>query len=379
MSKYKNVTKEEIYKRINMQKPKLRVLEEINENNDPNKRFKFVDDIGYLYSLSYNQLYETHHAIVKKINPYSIDNIKTFIRINNSKAEVVSTIWEGGDSKLKLKCEKCGKIFEARWYHIYGNHKFCCNKCSQSNPYNKKSIDNAIKLCKKHGYKIIEGTYKHRRQFDMIDKQGYKYSNCSVHTLNNRSNKFQRFSYINKYQIQNMLHYIRFNELDIRFANPNQCNVKNDEYIEVHCCECGDIYKATWEQLTGIKKDATLKLRCQKCSKSQSNLEYIVESYLKKKKINYVVQKRFSWCKNKRQLPFDFYLVDYNTVIEVQGGQQYNENKMFSITLEEQQKRDEFKKQCCINNNVNYIAIPYWLITQSRVKSYKKIIDNIIH
>ena len=378
MSKrYTNVTKEEFLKRLNNQKIKLNSVDLLQENIDPNYKMCFIDKYGYKYSLNYNMLFEKSHAIVKSQNPYSIDNIKNFIKINGSKTEVLSKEWINANTKIKLKCEKCGRIFECRWYHIYGNKKFICNKCSMSNPYNKKNIDETKKLCQKHKYTLLENTYISRHKFDIKDKEEYKYSNCSVYSLDNRKNKFNRFSFKNTYQIENMKLYIQKNQLGVFFANENQKNFLADEYADFICCECGELYKSTWSQILG-RGTSTPRIRCEKCSKNKSNLEYIVEEYLKEKNIKYTNQKRFKWCRNIRELPFDFYLDDYNTVIEVNGTQHYYENKMFQQTLEEQQKIDNYKKECCIKNNVKYVSIPFWIITQSNIESYKTIIDNII-
>lgn len=341
---------------------------------EKNKRFSFIDNNGYKFSLTYDQLRDKRsgHAIVKKQNPFSLENIQTYIYNNKSTAKVMSTKWCGGDSKLTVQCEKCGRHYEVRWYNLFQDKKFQCNKCAYSNPYNKKSINDTIKICRKHGYTLLEDTYIQRRKFDMVDKLGYKYSNCSVYTLDKRTNKSKRFDYHNKYQVENMRLYIRLNNMPLQLARESQTNVKKDDKIDFVCCECGKIYSTTWT--TSMKK-----YRCDLCSKHKSNLEYMVESYLKSINVKYTTQKRFEWCKMKRSLPFDFYLGEYNTVIEVNGSQHYYESHWFNKDIVSQQKVDKFKQECCIRNNVNYVAIPFWLITQSKTETYKTIINNIIN
>jgi very-short-patch-repair endonuclease len=245
--------------------------------------------------------------------------------------------------------------------------------------YYYKSEDEALKICKKHGYDIVKGTYISNHHFDIIDKDGYKYSNSSIYSLDKRNNKTKKFDYNNKYQIENILLYFKLNNLNAKFANKNQKNfrIKTDK-IDFICCECGNIYQAYFGEVIGQHKDISERIRCDKCSNKQSGLEYLVEKYLKEKKINYIKEKKFDWCKNIRYLPFDFYLNDYNTVIEVNGSQHYYENSNWNFSLEKQKERDKYKEQCCKKNNVKYVVIPYWLITQSKTQTYKKIIDNII-
>lgn len=71
----------------------------------------------------------------------------------------------------------------------------------------KKSIYRAETICRKHGYHIIEGTYKSKYEFDIIDKLGYKYSNCSIYTLDHKSNKNKKFSDKNNYKNHNIKLY----------------------------------------------------------------------------------------------------------------------------------------------------------------------------
>ena len=52
-------------------------------------------------------------------------------------------------------------------------------------------------------------------------------------------------------------------------------------------------------------------------------------------------QKRFKDCKDKRQLPFDFYLPSYNVCIEYQGEQHYRPIDHFGaeVKFKQQVKR----------------------------------------
>jgi hypothetical protein len=115
-----------------------------------------------------------------------------------------------------------------------------------------------------------------------------------------------------------------------------------------------------------------------------SNLEYKVKAYLDEKNVRYEMQKRFPKCKKKRCLPFDFYLTDFNYVIEVNGGQHYYDKPFFTHkvtvktrTFEQQKEYDEYKKQFCVDNNIGYLELPFWLINNPP-QTFKKKIDEII-
>ena len=60
-------------------------------------------------------------------------------------------------------------------------------------------------------------------------------------------------------------------------------------------------------------------------------------------------------------MPFDFYLPDSNTCIEYQGKQHYYELPIKrDFDLKKIQKHDNLKYNYCIENNINYIEVPYW-------------------
>ena len=99
--------------------------------------------------------------------------------------------------------------------------------------------------------------------------------------------------------------------------------------------------------------------RCPKCSNSKSVGEEAVENYLIKNNISYIFQYRFPDCKDKRTLPFDFYLIDLNTCIEFDGQHHfepiYGEERFKTTKL-----HDNIKNQYCQDNNITLIRIPYW-------------------
>ncbi len=98
---------------------------------------------------------------------------------------------------------------------------------------------------------------------------------------------------------------------------------------------------------------------CPACNISHG--EDIIEKYLNYHKINYVPQYRFKGCKNKRTLPFDFYLPDYNMCIEYNGIQHYKSINFFGgkEALEYRQHNDVIKTKYCTDNNITLLCIRY--------------------
>lgn len=78
-------------------------------------------------------------------------------------------------------------------------------------------------------------------------------------------------------------------------------------------------------------------------------------------------QKVFDDCKDKRNLPFDIYLDEYDVLIEYQGEQHYRPVRYSTQTYESSNEKflytkrhDEIKEKYCKDNNIKLIKIPYW-------------------
>ena len=93
--------------------------------------------------------------------------------------------------------------------------------------------------------------------------------------------------------------------------------------------------------------------------------KYLFESELNEKGINYTAEKTFKDLCVKKPLRFDYYLNEYNCLIEVQGGQHFDP-VAFNIGIskeqalnnfKELQKRDNMKREYCKKNKITLIEI----------------------
>jgi very-short-patch-repair endonuclease len=91
---------------------------------------------------------------------------------------------------------------------------------------------------------------------------------------------------------------------------------------------------------------------------SMSAGEKRILNYLKRKNIKFVTQKKFDDCKNIYRLPFDFYLPDYNVLIEFDGEQHFKKSNFSKsdeinrMKFEQIQKNDRIKTRYCAKNNI---------------------------
>lgn len=88
-----------------------------------------------------------------------------------------------------------------------------------------------------------------------------------------------------------------------------------------------------------------------------SKLENDVRSILQANGIKFEQQKKFNDIKNEKPLPFDFYLPDYNTVIECQGIQHFKSIPIFGGFHEfaKTRQRDKLKYDGSLNKGIKII------------------------
>ena len=98
---------------------------------------------------------------------------------------------------------------------------------------------------------------------------------------------------------------------------------------------------------------------CPHCKFSHG--EKAVEAFLAENKINYIPQKRFSDCRDKRSLSFDFYLPELNIAIEYNGRQHYESIEAFGgeKQLHLQRHHDWLKRKYCRDKGITLITISY--------------------
>lgn len=112
---------------------------------------------------------------------------------------------------------------------------------------------------------------------------------------------------------------------------------------------------------------------CPKCQRSKG--EEQISKWLTEHNIYFETQKRFNECKNKRSLPFDFYLPNHNLLIEYDGEQHFNpyrgrQQDKYIQKLKQVQHHDFIKNNYCKQNNIQLIRIPYW-------KPVESFLDNV--
>ena len=113
-------------------------------------------------------------------------------------------------------------------------------------------------------------------------------------------------------------------------------------------CDCGEVIIVTSDNLK--------RQRSCGCVKSQGEQE--IAQILQNNNISYTKEKTFS---DLNRLRYDFYLPEYNRLIEFDGKQHYEANDFFGgqEAFLSQQERDQIKNEYAKQHNVELVRIPY--------------------
>lgn len=120
-------------------------------------------------------------------------------------------------------------------------------------------------------------------------------------------------------------------------------------------CDCGNYCEVT---LSDLVTGNTQSCGCQQMSHG----ERIIFNLLTQYNVTFVSQKTFDDCRYNRKLPFDFYLENYNIIIEYDGEQHFRAVDFFGGEEEfnARKQRDAIKTNYCKEHDIRLIRIPYY-------------------
>ena len=325
-----------------------------------------VEKDGYKAQISYGHLKEGNSPILfGKRCPFWKDNIKKFLSINAPDVEFIDVKSYKKSGKIRtvvyMKC-KCGKKFEKTWTNIYNNKYILCSQCAMKS--------NGIRRKKNKTKEYLKNINK--RGYSLVNKNQILCSNTYVEVIEN-STGYKGFIYPNnnknmiifsllvnkKNYIHNMNVYAKNHGINSRAICFNKDGKWGAKTI-VFKCECNEYFETNER---GITKS---KVVCDKCASVTSSYERKVQSFLEDNNINYIAEFRFNSCKDIYPLPFDFYLQDYNCLIEVDGEQHFMPvkfgkmtDKQSEIRLKDYKRRDKIKNDYCDEYNIPLLRINY--------------------
>lgn len=329
-----------------------------------------IEKDGYYFKVYLKNWKEGYRPnIVDKRNPYSIENIKNFIKLNNIKSTLISNEYKNNNEHLLFKCE-CGMKYEASWTHFSQGYNWKCNTCAlKEGCTTRHTLEDVKKKVINAGYIPLFEMYQNTKQkLQIMNKDGY-----ILEALFNNIDTLKGADIVtpeNSYSIFNIKRFIKENNYTCELLTDKYENKKQRLKLK---CECGEIFYTTW----GCLKSQHV-YRCRKCTNKQSFYERKTEEWLIENNYKYEKEVKFDKCKNKRKLPFDFQVFFKNDdycLIEIDGIFHYRP-QYSQEDFKEQKKRDKIKDDFCRENNIPLLRINYWRFRKPY--SYKQILKKFL-
>jgi len=283
---------------------------------------------------------------------FDYDYVKYFIEVeSNSGFKLISTEYKNNSEKLHMKCPNNHDVYIT--FSCFRNQGIRCKECSG---LKQKTTD----VFKKEVFDLVGdeytvlGEYKNTKTKILmrheICKTEYEVSPCNFLAGKrcpkcaidiNANNKRLNYQYVYDF-IKNE----GFVLLSKTYKNAKQkLNIK---------CSNGHLFQCAWDNFLNSKK-------CPICSESQGEKKIL--KFLKSKNILYETQKKFRGLigLNGGLLSYDFYLPDYNWLIEYQGEfHDGNGNYYVKQNLAKQQEHDRRKREYAKKHNIKLIEIWYY-------------------
>ena len=351
-------------------------------------------------------------------------------KIHGNKYDYSKVNYINTNTKVEIICPKHGSFFPRASDFLRGSN---CPKCSKEVQTKKKTTEQFIEEAKKiHGNKYnyskvnyinsntkVEIICPKHGSFFQTPKSHFKGCGCKIcGKITGASKKYIGLEKLskeakkihgNKYEYLNITGSGRQKKILIKCnACQNSFWQGSEDHLHGHGCPiCAGTKKKTTEQfieeakkihgnkydyskVNYINSNTKVEIICKKCKKhflqtaidhtqgygcpfcNFSKGEKEIENFLIENKISYIPQKKFSNCKDKRPLPFDFYLPELNIAIEYNGKQHYKPIEKFGgeKQLHKQRHHDWIKRKYCQKNNITLVIISYNENIKSLLEKY---------
>jgi hypothetical protein len=280
-------------------------------------------------------------------------------QIHNFKYDYSIVDYKNNKTKVSIICNEHGIFKQSPNVHLSGHGCFICANKNDISNFIKKSIEiygdiydysnsiykniySDIKIkCKIHGEFTIKPSHF------LYEKNGCPY--CS-------KNRYKNLDFF--IDDANRIHNNKYKYELIKDLNKLS-------YINIICPIHGKFIQRIDSHISGNG--------CANCNESKG--ESKICEFLDKNGIKFKRQFIFEGCKNKQNLPFDFYLIDYNMCIEYDGEQHFNPIQYFGgpKKLQEIRINDSIKNKFCLDNEIKIVRISY--LNYDKIEPY---LDSIL-
>ena len=284
---------------------------------------------------------------------WNVDNIQEFLDSTGSGCKLITKDFEYLKEKLEFQC-KCGKLFKRKWDNVHHGQLWCVDCAIERKDNNKRTHEEYVEILKNKNIKIrpiekyIDSQTNIRHQCLICEHEwmvrpgnilsGFGCPQCAL--------KSRTIVGVNDM-------WTTAPELARCLENPEdgyKYPKSSKERVNFICPDCGSLLKDRVIHHTYFNGG----LKCPYCSDGMSVPNKFMSQILQYCNVDYEPEHIFDWAKDKR---YDFYLPRYNAILEIMGGQHYQENNFASKqgrTLEEEQDNDVIKLDLAKNNGIIY-------------------------
>jgi very-short-patch-repair endonuclease/ribosomal protein L44E len=275
--------------------------------------------------------------------------------IHKEKYDYSKVEYKTNKIKIEIFCNACNMFFwQTPHMHLQGQG---CIKCSGSKKYTTQEfVEKSIKIHgNKYNYSKIEYVNAHTKIKIFCNKcMKYFFQNPSEH-LNGQSCPFCIGKYKTKeeiiFQFQQIHGIEKFDYSKVEYVSAKT-------KVIIRCKKCKKDFKQTPNN--HLNGNGCFYCKC-------SNGEEKIRNKLKDNNISTKEQIKFNTCKNIKSLIFDFYLIDYNILIEYDGKQHFEPVSFCKDQSEESKKqflkeiqhRDSIKTNWAKENNIPLIRFNF--------------------
>ncbi len=254
-------------------------------------------------------------------------------------------------TKVKIICPKHGIFEQTPVAHLNG---YGCSKCANKSLTKKEFIERAKEVHGiKYDYSLVEFTDAHTKVKIICPKHGIfeqtpathlkSIYGCRVCSENNRhaNKKISNYEFVERAK---EVHGEKYDYSLVDYKNSR-------EKVKIICPKHGVFETKPFNFLN--------KHGCPKCNSSIGENE--IKKILKENNILFEEQKKFADCKDRLQLPFDFFIPSKNLLIEYNGVQHYKPIEIFGgqKQLRLQRHHDWLKRKFARDNNFAFLTISY--------------------
>jgi len=356
-----------------------------------NSNYKLIikDNIGYYYFIYLYSLQNHMPNKFDKSNPYTIQNIKLWCKLNNKSFELLSDTYEGNSKKLKWKClkEDCREIFEKSWNSIYANQN--CGYCAGKQVGLSNCLATKNPQLASEWHPTLNGdltpydvTYSSHKEVWWKCEKGHEwFINVNNRTVNGCPYCSGLYpSEENNLLVNNPKLCDDWN-YDKNNKKPEEYTHNANKYVNWICKEC----KHEWSAKISDRNQGN---GCPECRKSKGEKEIdnvlIDNNWIKinqqefNKLINedrynknyFIPQIKYNGLigVSGKLLSYDYYIPKLNLLIEYDGEFHFRLIKLYK-NEPKKDAEERYKKQCvhdirknkyAMDNDIDLLRIPYW-------------------